>query len=211
MIDSSMTYSRFIPGYAGNAYSARPNVTAQAVYPRLRGEHIAARDRYIRETGLSPATRGTPEKGAGQAHAARFIPGYAGNTSGSIETTAEYAVYPRLRGEHHWDSWNESLSDGLSPATRGTLNVAIPCLFAKRFIPGYAGNTSASNAGFSSGSVYPRLRGEHAVGRQCLVEKIGLSPATRGTPSSVYLWPVSGRFIPGYAGNTLDTSLSIYS
>ena len=72
----------------------------------------------------------------------------------------------------------------------------------QRFIPAGAGNTQRRRACASSGSVYPRWRGEHDSCRQRCYFSSGLSPLARGTQPSAYFPPAIPRFIPAGAGNT---------
>ena len=73
---------------------------------------------------------------------------------------------------------------GLSPATRGTLAGWLDLRSARRFIPGYAGNAYVLGSAADSITVYPRLRGERCTKINRYAKYIGLSPATRGTPSA---------------------------
>ena len=70
---------------------------------------------------------------------------------------------------------------GSSPLTRGTPN-PIPLLFhLQRFIPAYAGNSSARYGARSSAAVHPRLRGELFKIPRYYDRLLGSSPLTRGT------------------------------
>ena len=51
--------ARFIPAGAGNTRMVRPFATANAVYPRWRGEHARSSTSRVRLCGLSPLARGT--------------------------------------------------------------------------------------------------------------------------------------------------------
>ncbi len=72
-----------------------------------------------------------------------------------------------------------------------------------RFIPAGAGNTILFATSPAMPTVYPRWRGEHSPSGRNLHRTRGLSPLARGTPAIRVLWPVSPRFIPAGAGNTL--------
>ena len=52
--------------------------------------------------------------------------------------------------------------------------------------------------------VHPRLRGELKIGGRHQITVFGSSPLTRGTPMAVRLNNVSCRFIPAYAGNSVE-------
>ena len=71
-----------------------------AVYPRWRGEHVAA--------------------GQELRLVLRFIPAGAGNTSTVRAWPSSTSVYPRWRGEHSIDLIVTDPPYGLSPLARGT-------------------------------------------------------------------------------------------
>ena len=133
-------FTRFIPGYAGNADSDTTPGCTSPVYPRLRGERLFA-DAFERSGGgLSPATRGTLSQIPECSQDPRFIPGYAGNARNMATLRRAVPVYPRLRGER-WSGWLYPCENvGLSPATRGTRATQYTDGLRAWFIPGYAGN-----------------------------------------------------------------------
>mgnify|MGYP003679087934 CR=1 FL=1 len=138
----------------------------------------------------------------------RFIPGYAGNANTRLVCQRFHAVYPRLRGERFRKFLNVAKILGLSPATRGTPETWRRCGEQCRFIPGYAGN--AGQAGYipAKMSVYPRLRGEREQPSTPTDYAPGLSPATRGTPIPHNNIEANCRFIPGYAGNARNFTVT---
>ncbi len=91
---------RFIPAGAGNTAPRLMGRNSSAVYPRWRGEHTPYLHFDIRQTGLSPLARGTPDSEPAAWKAIRFIPAGAGNTSNSPLKPYSRPVYPRWRGEH---------------------------------------------------------------------------------------------------------------
>ena len=112
------------------------------------------------------------------------------------------AVYPRWRGEHGSKSNAVQLYAGLSPLARGTLVDGFPPVFAIRFIPAGAGNTSPAFHLRVIRAVYPRWRGEHPLRESRCGFNIGLSPLARGTRTRSPASRISRRFIPAGAGNT---------
>ena len=155
-----MLLHRFIPGYAGNAPDSVISWVAPAVYPRLRGERNGGKCGRCSCTGLSPATRGTPEFFQLGLQCLRFIPGYAGNAATWPDSFMCLAVYPRLRGERRLLALLPAAGGGLSPATRGTRSAGFEHWRRRRFIPGYAGNAFTIIRNKKPLAVYPRLRGE---------------------------------------------------
>ncbi len=92
---------RFIPAGAGNTayYQDRPE--PNSVYPRWRGEHVAAAFDIILYPGLSPLARGTQFIQPGDQLVRRFIPAGAGNTRGvGIARLAACGLSPLARGTH---------------------------------------------------------------------------------------------------------------
>ena len=151
---------RFIPAYAGNSTGTTLAALSQSVHPRLRGELCQRIQRKMRYRGSSPLTRGTPVRFKPSFSLIRFIPAYAGNSTGLCERNFAITVHPRLRGElcHSELDWNLLL--GSSPLTRGTHLTATGAFLCGRFIPAYAGNSYFRARFQTQRTVHPRLRGE---------------------------------------------------
>ena len=64
------------------------------------------------------------------------------------------------------------------------------------------GNTEAATLPLRSGTVHPRVCGEHIFFQQILYLTFGSSPRMWGTPLKPDLIPFRQRFIPAYVGNT---------
>ena len=111
----------------------------------------------------------------------RFIPAYAGNSQIGTTKTGFPTVHPRLRGELAMSSVSAFFTNGSSPLTRGTLAVQHPLAEFVRFIPAYAGNSSAIDLARPNLSVHPRLRGELEQKNPGDSTDFGSSPLTRGT------------------------------
>ena len=153
-------------------------------------------------SGSSPRMRGTRgENPKGQLRG-RFIPAYAGNTSGCRKNIIPDTVHPRVCGEHFPFSAGSAISSGSSPRMRGTLFLSFHMQSFLRFIPAYAGNTFSRKGKGNVGSVHPRVCGEHPPGSRNPVVNPGSSPRMRGTRQRAPAITVRQRFIPAYAGNT---------
>ncbi|VFS82365.1 Domain of uncharacterised function (DUF2825) [Raoultella terrigena] len=174
----------------------------ETVYPRWRGEHSQVDVNLVLLIGLSPLARGTPEVHAVDVAGHRFIPAGAGNTEYWPTERRSGSVYPRWRGEHLCRSAKSSRRRGLSPLARGTLEVRLPHLHERQFIPAGAGNTQHSQQMIAMASVYPRWRGEHSTLSTNDCDGIGLSPLARGTLITGGHNCALIRFIPAGAGNT---------
>ena len=92
---------------------------------------------------------------------------------------------------------------GLSPLARGTHAPTEREARKMRFIPAGAGNTGVFARSAMLKAVYPRWRGEHVLQAKPANGKNGLSPLARGTRAPKIGDPVTVRFIPAGAGNTL--------
>ena len=139
---------------------------------------------------------------------ARFIPAYAGNTVCPALSASPVTVHPRLRGEHLHPVRGVGFQRGSSPPTRGTHEQSLCGAGTVRFIPAYAGNTSARASRLPVAPVHPRLRGEHALTLPAISAPSGSSPPTRGTRSPDQVNCSGLRFIPAYAGNTPKAAIS---
>ena len=174
--------ARFIPACAGNTtFRALPR-HAQAVHPRVCGEHRGRLDFLKPGAGSSPRVRGTPRDAGGGAVKVRFIPACAGNTRRCRGRLDAKAVHPRVCGEHAGAEIPARPVGGSSPRVRGTRPAPAPEHSDTRFIPACAGNTRRQDACGTEGAVHPRVCGEHLNFR---------------TPANTLIW-----FIPACAGNT---------
>ena len=114
------------------------------------------------------------------------------------------SVHPRLRGELLRLSGITSVNAGSSPLTRGTRMQKLAVWLALRFIPAYAGNSYSFEQTHSRGAVHPRLRGELLHKPYNEGRFLGSSPLTRGTPKALANDICVVRFIPAYAGNSVN-------
>ena len=134
---------RFIPAYAGNTALTRIACSASPVHPRVCGEHICSNANIAVNVGSSPRMRGTLYQGAYRRLQPRFIPAYAGNTRSLSKPKAWKAVHPRVCGEHRKVAAETTGRFGSSPRMRGTRGAVDIFAHEARFIPAYAGNTTA--------------------------------------------------------------------
>ena len=137
-------------------------------------------------TGSSQLTRGTLGGSDIRAGLCRFIPACAGNSYERKKVTEYTSVHPRLRGEL---LWSKIISNN-----------------AVRFIPAYAGNSNQAAPTPSKMPVHPRLRGELGSKERQSPRPGGSSPLTRGTLLELSLIGHEFRFIPAYAGNSVQRS-----
>ena len=161
------------------------------VHPRIRGEHRLLADERERLNGSSPHTRGT-----------RLI---------FVPPKLPHPVHPRIRGEHATCHHSWVVRSGSSPHTRGTPQIPHRLTPSTRFIPAYAGNTSTRVHSVVVQPVHPRIRGEHRALLSSTAHNLGSSPHTRGTLLERLHVPITQRFIPAYAGNTLLIRSPLYS
>ena len=216
---------RFIPACAGNTDTASFAATANAVHPRVCGEHRSARRREGVDGGSSPRVRGTQRPIQDALRRQRFIPACAGNTAPPAPAASPKSVHPRVCGEHIGQSAESrrvrgssprvrgtrlggaaaaaaGAGAGSSPRVRGTLSDGIKRIYQGRFIPACAGNTLALPASPRTFPVHPRVCGEHCWWRSRRRERAGSSPRVRGTRSRRSSSKRPQRFIPACAGNT---------
>ncbi len=150
--------------------------------------------------------RGTPRLASAFRPACRFIPAYAGNTACCPDLSASFSVHPRVCGEHPRLASYMPMMAGSSPRMRGTQRGDHDFGKRTRFIPAYAGNTGDPFVGLTGAPVHPRVCGEHPFNNARIHSTGGSSPRMRGTRrlSCLLLW--QPRFIPAYAGNTINQS-----
>ena len=218
---------RFIPAWAGNTRSSPPWFLPPPVHPRVGGEHIFRNACSSSNDGSSPRGRGTLRARGPQVVVGRFIPAWAGNTYRSRRRAIDATVHPRVGGEHYEINPVPSAAHGSSPRGRGTPSHLLREMPRLRFIPAWAGNTSAKSktrcestvhpawAGNTcaacfiarSHSVHPRVGGEHLAIKHELICSGGSSPRGRGTQSLAADDSLNRRFIPAWAGNTSSRSI----
>ncbi len=193
---------RFIPACAGNTINQATGPCAQAVHPRMCGEH---RDDFmvmILSRGSSPHVRGTRAKELPRTRGPRFIPACAGNTLSPTITARYRPVHPRMCGEHLSENFSTATTPGSSPHVRGTRAPMLQTRDYRRFIPACAGNTYVPASACAGSAVHPRMCGEHRSTPCHLRCQGGSSPHVRGTQRCRHDQRQRLRFIPACAGNT---------
>ena len=172
---------RFIPACAGNTASPEPVTVLAMVHPRVRGEHISTLRENQTHDGSSPRARGTRSPGPTFSSRRRFIPACAGNTGRRWNSTPNWTVHPRVRGEHNSELRLSDGTNGSSPRARGTRLSRRRRRSRHRFIPACAGNTAAPLRCRRPSPVHPRVRGEHYGYSMARYAVAGSSPRARGT------------------------------
>ena len=117
-------------------------------------------------------------------------------------------VHPRVGGEHRrWEV--EHIGHlGSSPRGRGTHNSRRMLRYNNRFIPAWAGNTATRFRGWHRPPVHPRVGGEHQISLMQTPNRDGSSPRGRGTRGLSERYLTHLRFIPAWAGNTRETTMT---
>ena len=174
--------TRIIPAYAGSTLSSVVASSSPADHPRIRGEHICARQRTLRNL--------------------RIIPAYAGSTMCHSLQSRTRRDHPRIRGEHISCSRFVPAIMGSSPHTRGAPCRVVFKAARQRIIPAYAGSTERTTDTLSRSSDHPRIRGEHKSASMLERRPPGSSPHTRGAPPAGPRRNSGSRIIPAYAGST---------
>ena len=173
------------------------------VYPRPRGEYIAAILDFFIERGLPPPTRGIRSAGEQWLIQCRSTPAHAGNTSPAAAHRIRAPVYPRPRGEYECAMTPLGSRPGLPPPTRGILHRLYQAQDGRGSTPAHAGNTHVYKNRPVNAEVYPRPRGEYHRNIQQNNAGSGLPPPTRGIHSSQSIASAPSGSTPAHAGNTL--------
>ena len=158
---------------------------ALSVHPRLRGELSIALARVVPICRFIPAYAGNSNRTAKERELQVGSSPLTRGTHGVIPNSrAIAAVHPRLRGELNIRTADAMAPTGSSPLTRGT-----PYSYMRRH---------------NKGTVHPRLRGELWLAESVHRQFNGSSPLTRGTQHYSDCTRHRRRFIPAYAGNSVD-------
>ena len=197
----SVLQCRFIPACAGNIHFSGRGFRCPPVHPRVCGEHRKTKVIRSMTPGSSPRVRGTYELRQSAVGLHRFIPACAGNIPRHRFPRLRRTVHPRVCGEHSHARRETRIANGSSPRVRGTLRWGPFLLEINRFIPACAGNIRPCRCTPGSGSVHPRVCGEHFSFASMIACQNGSSPRVRGTFEDQMIELGLDRFIPACAGN----------
>jgi len=188
----------------GNTPSTSRRTGPGPVHPHSRGEHGRTTLSFTLTLGSPPLAWGTHAHGGRQAGRPRFTPTRVGNTSWSSAWTAGTSVHPHSRGEH--TSMRNAISSpsGSPPLAWGTPNAVVEFPHRHRFTPTRVGNTCSCSTWWSTPTVHPHSRGEHALRRPSSIGASGSPPLAWGTLGAVLAPVVLARFTPTRVGNTSD-------
>ena len=194
---------RSIPAHAGKPKLGYDKHARDQVYPRPRGEARTVMAAASPASGLSPPTRGSRRRAGRGTLRRRSIPAHAGKPGRAPAASTRTAVYPRPRGEAHRRRGAETVRDGLSPPTRGSLANGWQGTRIHRSIPAHAGKPRSPYVYARALPVYPRPRGE-ACSETLLPSPLGgLSPPTRGSQARRCAPIQSQGSIPAHAGKPI--------
>ena len=180
------SFPGIIPAYAGSTVLLLARDCYVSDHPRIRGEHLKAREMTVLTEGSSPHTRGAQRDPGLVDGVRRIIPAYAGSTLWGLSIGSVRGDHPRIRGEHL------------------ASNRVVWCCFG--IIPAYAGSTLPQRFFPRLGADHPRIRGEHFEWIGNAIKNVGSSPHTRGAPDARRRRHHRRRIIPAYAGSTRPTS-----
>ena len=150
--------------------------------------------------GLSPPTRGSPDRSVTSLWAGWSIPAHAGEPGRSILRLSVESVYPRPRGGAEDARIERVYEWGLSPPTRGSLLSNLLSRSLRGSIPAHAGEPSKIWPVGRAPLVYPRPRGGAVYHLAASPSPTGLSPPTRGSQHRPERRGVHRGSIPAHAG-----------
>ena len=193
--------SRIIPAYAGNAPHWPVLAPRTPDHPRVCGECTESRYVLMGDHGSSPRMRGMRSNDTHRARRGRIIPAYAGNACRRGSRRRPRPDHPRVCGECHLSTTQDSARVGSSPRMRGMPARRGLCAHRCRIIPAYAGNALTWAEVAACPTDHPRVCGECNHDWASHGADAGSSPRMRG----MHLVPVAvvpaNRIIPAYAGN----------
>ena len=191
-----------IPAWAGETPSRNLPKPLLAVYPRVGGGNMLARQ--IRSTiqGLSPRGRGKRNNYDSGLETRRSIPAWAGETLAPRAPACSRPVYPRVGGGNAITRrWMKSQS-GLSPRGRGKRDYTPLDEISVGSIPAWAGETGIRGGYKCKATVYPRVGGGNTYTWTKPSGYNGLSPRGRGKRRFIGLPIQLQGSIPAWAGET---------
>ena len=191
---------RSIPAHAGEPPRSTKIRRVTKVYPRPRGGTATSSGGSERIAGLSPPTRGNLCRASTRVAPQRSIPAHAGEPAAMTQRGGRVRVYPRPRGGTVALLRRAAAVRGLSPPTRGNRGAESRRAGHIGSIPAHAGEPAAISRARPDLGVYPRPRGGTPTSRGIPRGLTGLSPPTRGNPSSACGRRGAKRSIPAHAG-----------
>ena len=117
-------------------------------------------------------------------------------------------AYPRSRGGTFFLYCIVFSKKGLSPLTRGNLDLPMESTLGLGPIPAHAGEPDRQRMGRTSTRAYPRSRGGTIQHQHHTAPSVGLSPLTRGNPLSPSSCPYVLGPIPAHAGEPRTRQMS---
>ena len=202
---------RSTPACAGSTATGVTRSGWRRVYPRLRGEHHMQRHPCRVQSGLPPPARGARDPKLEPHVLLGSTPACAGSTHHHEYERHIREVYPRLRGEHRGWASGWRIPAGLPPPARGARREADPEAAQERSTPACAGSTPMAPSSPKSGTVYPRLRGEHGSPAGSAPPPGGLPPPARGAQEGRGMKLQRLRSTPACAGSTSTPAPSLRS
>ena len=189
-----------IPAHAGQPSRRRRSSRPARAYPRSRGATaiLGLPPRCAR--GLSPLTRGNPGSRGAFVAALGPIPAHAGQPSRPARRAPGRRAYPRSRGATTYLAVTCTVWWGLSPLTRGNLQITAPLTGPAGPIPAHAGQPRNASLATRAQRAYPRSRGATERLGWTTRRSTGLSPLTRGNHQRTTVPHRADGPIPAHAG-----------
>ena len=189
-----------IPVHTGKPVHKSFEGKAEEVYPRTHGETETIRAVGITEKGLSPYTRGNRADNRPRHLQVGSIPVHTGKPQSQLDLVCVEMVYPRTHGETSRMEMPRIFCQGLSPYTRGNLCVHFFHQVNIWSIPVHTGKPCRRRGHRWGYWVYPRTHGETCETPLRNVKRYGLSPYTRGNPTTHTGMIQSSGSIPVHTG-----------
>jgi len=161
--------------------------------------------------GLSPRTRGNPQRTLDQSLRAGPIPAHAGQPPLAGTSYGAGRAYPRARGATLGVERDLGVHQGLSPRTRGNRWGGAHVLRALGPIPAHAGQPGGLEPFDAPVGAYPRARGATVVNFFSTMKGAGLSPRTRGNLRMPQGRGAAPGPIPAHAGQPVKVPLEVNS
>ncbi len=118
-------------------------------------------------------------------------------------------VYPRIHGGNVGRCVSRASTAGLSPHSRGKPPTLPSQQSSRRSIPAFTGETILALYFIPLVWVYPRIHGGNWNAKARAESEAGLSPHSRGKPTTRYSQPRSVRSIPAFTGETTGGARSV--
>ena len=158
--DTSITFDRITPAYAGKGNVTRQKSRPMRDHPRVCGERTRVCGEAAAKTGSPPRMRGKDTLTAEDVQQIGITPAYAGKGPSCPSKSTVLKDHPRVCGERNISSYGRVRWEGSPPRMRGKGRACRQTRRLSGITPAYAGKGHFKPAVTAFWKDHPRVCGE---------------------------------------------------